>query len=348
MLSSLPTRLINAGPQEAILRLQKELVIRQQELASGRKADTGLALGGEIRRSIQLESTIHATESHRRLNGAVDARLKGIQIAYAGMARAAEDFVSTAVAARNSTGGRNVLREEAAGALSDLARAGNTSIGGFHVFGGQNADTPPLKDVTAPESASARAEIENSFEAHFGFPPDDPSASAITGVQLEAYLAGPFKAVFEGSSWRTHFSSASDETVRVELAPGTMGDASASANAGGIADLTRAYAALSVVGAAALNQDAFTALTDHALGVIASARMEVTAGQAQIGFAEERVTQANARLDDIERVATNAWNAIETADAYETSARIATLMTGLEASYAMTSRLQRLSLINHL
>jgi flagellar hook-associated protein 3 FlgL len=48
------TKSLNDGNRLTILKLQKRLVTAQQELASGRLADTGLTLGGRTSETVSL------------------------------------------------------------------------------------------------------------------------------------------------------------------------------------------------------------------------------------------------------------------------------------------------------
>jgi flagellar hook-associated protein 3 FlgL len=93
---------------------------------------------------------------------------------------------------------------------------------------------------------------------------------------------------------------------------------------------------------------AFKGLIDASLNSSGIARRGLTAAQANLGLAEERVSDARARLGEMETVFSRSLNDLEATDPFDVAARINTLLTGIEATYAMTARLQRLSLVNFL
>ena len=67
-----------------------------------------------------------------------------------------------------------------------------------------------------------------------------------------------------------------------------------------------------------------------------------------VGIASERVQNATDRASLQKDVFTSDLQELEAVDPYEVSARINELTLQLETSYALTGRLQRLSLLNFL
>jgi flagellar hook-associated protein 3 FlgL len=221
-----------------------------------------------------------------------------------------------------------------------------TSVGGFPVFAGQNLDEQPLMDFAGADGAPARSAIDAAFNTHFGFLPGDPAASTLLPADIEAFHDGPFAALFDQTGFSANWSGAGTAAMQAELSPGVAGMAGSSANQPGIRAMAQALAAFAHFSGSALNDATFTALGDRAVATMGRARDAITAQQASVGLAQERVAQANQRLGDLELVTSRALISMTEADPTETAARINTLLTGIEASYAMTARLQRLSLVN--
>jgi flagellar hook-associated protein 3 FlgL len=346
MVQLVPTRLLLGGPMETLGRLQAELAVRQKELASGEKADGGLVHGADQRRAISLRGVLGDIESHVRANGAISARLAAVQSSLGNVAESAANFIRDAIAARGAPNGRAMTGAAAGAQLQDLSRLMGTRVGGFAVFAGQNLDAKPLVDFTGDDGAAARAAIDGAFSSHFGFPPSDPAAGALTPVALTAFLDGPFALLFDEASFAAAWSGAGVQPMQAELSPGVTGAAGSSANQQGMRDMAKALAAFSHFSGSQVSDAAFDALGDRALQTLGGARDALTGHQAAIGQAEERVRLANDRLSDLELVTSRALVSMSAADPTETAARINTLLTGIEASYAMTARLQRLSLVN--
>jgi flagellar hook-associated protein 3 FlgL len=344
----LPTRLINAGPMEGLARLQSELALRQKELSTGRKADVGLDAGSEIRRNISLKSSLSEIEAFQSLNGVVAARLGGAQSALGSIAKAAGDFLSDGIPARDAPNARFLMGQSASTALADMNRSLNTQIGGFPVFGGQSLDTTPMKDFSGAEGAPARAAIDAAFQGQFGFLPNDAQAANLSAADMKAFFDGGFSALYDGTNWETLWSNASASPMRAEISPGVAAETSATTHLQGIKDLAKGYIALSYFKDTAVTDVAFKGLIDASLNSAGTARSGLTSAQANLGLAEERISNANARLGEMETVFSRSLSDLEATDPFDVAARINTLLTGIEATYAMTARLQRLSLVNFL
>lgn len=344
----LPTRLVNAGPIEGLARLQAELALRQKELSTGQKADFGLEAGSEIRRNISLRSSLDEIESFQRLNGVAAARLSGAQSALNSIAGAAGAFLSDGLPARDAPNARFLMGQAASNALSDLTRNLNAEIGGFPVFGGQNLDAKPMKDFSGVDGLAAKTAINNLFQTEFGFLPDDPLAANLSANALTGFFSGPLATLFDTAQWGTLWSSAGGSAMRTEVSPGIEVETGSTTHLSGLRDLAHGYVALSFFKDAAINDAAYKGIIDAALGSTSSARGALTAAQADLGLSEERVSNATDRLGEMRTVFSRSLTSLEAADPIDVAARINSLLTGIEATYAMTARLQRLSLLNFL
>jgi flagellar hook-associated protein 3 FlgL len=344
----MPTRLVNAGPMEGLARLQSELALRQKELSTGRKADVGLEAGSEIRRNISLKSSLSDIDALQRQNGIASARLGGAQSALGSIAKAAADFLSDGIPARDAPNARFLMGQAASNALTDMNRLLNTQIGGFPVFGGQSLEAAPMKDFSGPDGAPARAAIDTAFQGQFGFLPNDPQAANLSAADMKTFFDGSFSALFDGANWETLWSNASTDPMRAEISPGVMAETSSTTHLQGVKDLAKGYVALAYFKDRPVTDAAFKGLIDVSLNATGIARSGLTSAQAELGLAEERISNANTRLGEMEMVFSRSLNDLEATDPFDVAARINTLLTGIEATYAMTSRLQRLSLVNFL
>jgi flagellar hook-associated protein 3 FlgL len=349
MMNPVATRTITAAPRDSISQLQRELITRQRELASGKIDDLGLARGGSIRRNLELERTLIDISSFKDVNAITGARLAGTQNALKSIMAGADAMATALITARDAPSSGTILEEKGMAAASDLARALNTEVAGIFVFGGENGSAPPVADLTAPgPGAAAKAATEAAFTTFFGFAPDDPSAAAITDSQIKAFYDGPLSALFDASGWKANWSVAGDAALTTGIAPNQFTEAGSSANRSGFNDLMKAYSAAGLFGGISLNAGARGALADSARDTIISVRADIAAVQSQTGFSEERLTRANQSLEDMELITARAKGGIENADPFETATRINAIITGIEASYALTARLQKLSLTQYL
>lgn len=97
-----------------------------------------------------------------------------------------------------------------------------------------------------------------------------------------------------------------------------------------------------------LNLESAQQLAETAITTIAESTSKLANEQAKIGVAEERVENANDRMDFQKEILVGQLSGITDVDAYEAALRLNQLSTSLEASYSATARIQSLSLLNFL
>jgi flagellar hook-associated protein 3 FlgL len=124
--------------------------------------------------------------------------------------------------------------------------------------------------------------------------------------------------------------------------------AGTSANVEPFRKLAAAYAAASSLGEGMLSGSAFEAVVDKALALAGGAILGLGAEQSQLGLVQGQIAAATERLGlrlaSVESLVRDA----EAVDPYEAATRVNALMTQLEASYTITGRIGRLSLLNFL
>jgi flagellar hook-associated protein 3 FlgL len=97
-----------------------------------------------------------------------------------------------------------------------------------------------------------------------------------------------------------------------------------------------------------LTQGAFQSVVDTATKIIGGAVKDVTELQASLGVAQSRITEANDRMKIQADVIDKHITTLEGIDPYEATTRVNGLMTQIETAYAMTARIQQLSILKYL
>jgi flagellar hook-associated protein 3 FlgL len=224
----------------------------------------------------------------------------------------------------------------------------NTTFNGASLFAGINADVKPITDYNQqPPAANAQA-VASAFATAFGVPQSDPAVSSISAANMQAFLDGPFAGLFDPAAWSGTWSSASDQNVRSRISTSELIETSVNANDAAFRKLASAYTMLADLGTDKLNQNAYQAVVDTAVRAVSEAVQGITELQAGLGTAQERVKNANDRMSIQIDIMTNHIGVLEGVDPYEASNRVAGLLTQVETAYAMTARIQRLSLLNYL
>ncbi|HEU0060797.1 MAG TPA: flagellar hook-associated family protein [Hyphomicrobiaceae bacterium] len=331
----------------SLAKLQAKLVEAQKEVATGRLADVGASLGYRAGQSVSLR------QDHARLAGIIDAnatvsiRLEGTQAALQQLVGNAQDFVSQLLAARNAVTGPHVAQQQAQTGLQAFLDTINTANNGQYLFSGINADEEPVADYYAPGAGNRQA-VANAFQAAFGMAQSDPGVAAISAADMHSFLDGAFAGLFDGTAWRSDWSSAADQDMLSRISTSEVIETSSNANEQAIRKLASAYTMVADLGAEGLGQQTFQTVVDKAVTLASEAIASLSLIGSDLGTAQERVKNANDRMSMEIDIMTKHIGGLESVDPYEASTRLSQLMTQVETAYAMTARVQKLSLLNYL
>jgi flagellar hook-associated protein 3 FlgL len=101
-------------------------------------------------------------------------------------------------------------------------------------------------------------------------------------------------------------------------------------------------------GAENMSADTRAVLTTRLVETGNAAVYDIVRQQSEVGMAQERLTQANERISIETDALKRRVSGAEEVDPYVVAERLGLLMSRIEASYSVTSRLQQLSLMNYL
>ena len=327
-------------------RLQSELMKAGTEVSTSRHADVGLALGTRTTSTLRLRHDFSALESQIDTNGLVASQLKRSQAALTQISVDANSFLQ-ALVVPSISGIAAQFESQAAAALSGLIAHLNLADGQRYLFGGINTDTKPMAEF----SGAPKLAIDTAFAAAFGLsmpdPQSDPAVATIDPAAMTAFLEGDFAALFEEPAWSANWSSASDTNLSSSISANQKIETSVNANEPALRKLAMAYSMVSALGLQNLPGETFNAIATKAREVVGSALFDLSGVQAKLGFAEERVASATKRMAMERDIVTEGINALEGVDPVEAKIRLDTLSTQLETSYAVTTRILGMSILNY-
>lgn len=329
-------------------RIQVRLDAAAAEVSSGSLADPGLVLGAQSAKMLDLRGLTLEIESVTQSNALLASRLTQTQSALTSMVDLANGFFEALVASRQDGLDRGAIVADARARLSALNDLLATTSSGAYIFSGENTDTHPLLPYDTDPPTGPRSTVHATFVNEFGFPPDDPRASAISAPQLQSYLTQTFATLFREPSWQAEFSSVGAGRVDIRASLSEVVTIPVDADSQGIRTFVSALVAVIDTGMENLAADAFTQLIDVAASMVATAGSELVRDQGKIGILQDRVTSASARMAAQKTLIETQIGAAEGVDLLEASSRLNRLMAQLDLSYAVTSRLQQLSLLNYL
>jgi flagellar hook-associated protein 3 FlgL len=330
-----------------MMKLQSQLADAQTEVSTGRYADVGATLGAKTGQTVSLRQEQTRLQAMMDGNGLVSTRMDATQSVLKAIGDDAQSFLGQLTAAANSNV-PGVLQGEAKSSLAGLIDSLNTQVGGAYLFAGTNADVKPVAQYDQTPPGTNKQGVADAFSAAFGFSQSDPQVAGISADAMQSFLDGPFADMFSDSGWKSTWSSASDQNVRSRISTSELIDTSANANDDAVRKLASAYTMVADLGTSNLSDGAYQKVIAKATQLTAEAVQGLTALQSNLGAAQQRVTDANSRMSIQSDIMTKHISALEGVDPYEASSRLSALMTQVETAYAMTARIEKLTLLNYL
>jgi flagellar hook-associated protein 3 FlgL len=127
-----------------------------------------------------------------------------------------------------------------------------------------------------------------------------------------------------------------------------IADTSVSANQIGFRRLAEAYTMMADLGNAKLSQETFQVVVDKAIGLVGNAVTDLATLGGSDGTVQQRITSATDKLKAQQDILNTQIVGIEKVDPAEAAVRVNTLQTQIQTALALTSQLQKISLINYL
>jgi flagellar hook-associated protein 3 FlgL len=339
------------SPRSSLDKLQDSLAKANTELTTGRHADVGLALGYKVGESLSLRQQRAEIETLTDTNGLVIQRLKTTTAALDSIREDATKFRDALVGLPlNPPVG--VIKGEAEAYMESLISSLNTSVGGQYVFGGINTKVMPAEGYASGGPPSLKDLVASAFSAPtgaggFGFPQNDPLVSGITAGDMDAFLDGPFKQLFEGSDWNA-LSNASDQNIQSLISPMEKVETSTNANTTPMRQIAMAYTMIFDLGIESLSPATRDVVLKKAIDVLSTAISGIIDVQATVGTAQAKTESASERMELQKSIFEERIGQLEAVDPTEAKVRVDQLMTQIQTSYSLTAQLKQLSLINYL
>jgi flagellar hook-associated protein 3 FlgL len=343
-LDMIASRLLAAAPRLSIAESQRQLAEAQAEVATGRHADVGLALGSRVGSTISLRMRLDELTGTADLTKQASLRADITQTSLSALTELAHKFQSMLSGARGAENGRPLAASTGMSLLEQMRSTLSTTHDGQYIFGGLRTDTSPL----VPYSSGPRQAIIGAFEAQFGFSPSSPSAANLSATELVDFLDGAFSDLFSDAAWTATWSNATGDGPVFRPAAGDEIDLQANVNQRFARSLAMAFSMIEVLADSSINREAFEVVSDRALSRISETQLQIGVEQARIGVGQNRLSIMADTLESRQTTITSAIRALEGVDSYEAAVRVNSLMTQLEASYALTGRISKLSLLNYI
>lgn len=172
--------------------------------------------------------------------------------------------------------------------------------------------------------------------------------NSITPAQMQTFLNTSFDAEFASPAWNANWSSATDQTLSSRISTTEIVDSSVSANQPGFRKLAEAYTMMTDLGNTSLSRDTFQVVVDKAISLVSGAINDLAVLGGSVGSTQQRVIAATDKLKIQHDILNEQIVKMEQVDPTEASVRVNTLQTQIQTALALTSQLQKISLINYL
>lgn len=342
------TNAILAPARASVMKLQSDLARTQKELSSGRLADVGLSLGVGVAETERLRQTEAWQELIAGTNAIAANRLDAGQAALEGMKTTAQGLLEQLVGAKGAMTTVDVAVNAATVSLSSLTSELNAERAGVNLFGGDNTAQRTIAGYFSTPPSAARQSMDTAFVAAFGMTPGDPAASTISAAAMSQFLDGAFAGEFTDAAWAANWSTASTTNVKARISADEKIEIGANANETPFRKLAQAYVMMAGLSVSSLSPETAAVVVDKATALVGGAIGGLGSIQSRLGTAQQRVSFADQRLASERTILSNRITHLEQADPYATTTAINMLMTQLQASYAATARIEKLSILNYL
>ncbi len=226
-------------------------------------------------------------------NKLVDSRLEATLTALSSLASDAKDLRATLILARTDRGNSDAIETQARQALGVFISTLNGSDGASHIFGGINADGPPIGDYFATPASANKQALDAAFLGAFGMSQSSGGLASIGESDMRAFLSGPMADLFSTTNWTADWSKASDQPVQSRISMSLTIELSVTANDPALRKLAMGYTMLSDLGLQELSGPAYDAVLATATEYIDGAISGLTQTQALAGVMQSSVRSAN-------------------------------------------------------
>ncbi len=342
------TAAVAASRYDSIAKLQREMSKLQVELSTGRHSDLGLTLGTQIGESISLRAERTKLDGLLNTNGLISNRFGLVQSTMGEISAISDAFVDAMIALRDNPQKAELAVKQARQSMEELTTKLKASYGGQYLFAGINTNQPPLNEYISTPPSAAKTAVDAAFFAEFGVAQSDPAVNAISAVDMNTFLDGAFSALFDATNWAGAWTNASIQSQRQQIDQGQFLDIGPTAHERAFADLAAAFTMVADLGLENTNATTFSATLEKAVETAASANDRLNLLRSTTGFAEERLDRASKSIELKLDFMNQRLSSLEDVDSYETSTQLSNVLNALEISYAVTGKIQSLSLVRYL
>ena len=259
----------------------------------------------------------------------------------------ANAFIKTLIAARDGGADRSVLVNANEAAFKSFTDSVNSTYGGVYLFAGQNTEEQPMQDYFS-SATTPSVQVANAFQDVFGFANDNGAVSQIGPSDMQSFIEGGFSNLFSESNWAANWTTATPSSTTNLISQSNTANTSVTAFDLAFRKIASAYALIADSGVKNLGAATFQVTVDAAVKALSEGTAMVTNRQADLGSTQQQIEDSTASMKRKIDIATEYIGRTEEVDLPSLSVRLNSILNQLDATYAITARMQRLSLLDAL
>ncbi|UMA66873.1 hypothetical protein LVO79_20120 (plasmid) [Roseivivax marinus] len=334
--------------RDTVLKLQTEFTTSAEEVSTGRHADPYAALGRKSASVLGLESDLARTENLISSNTLLDNRMAATGDALGHMREIAEEVLTLAMP-NSPTRGPTVssLAEAARSAFDRIVAMANTSYEGRSLFGGVATDRKPVVAwaEVSPNGTAPSGMVATATGGALGPAADATAkADALDALFAETSTAQPgyMNAVYDGAPANGPRLAASvDEGQTLQY--GVQADDPA------FRDLFQGLSMLAGVDPATIaDPAAYSEWMTRATEKLSSAVTGLLSAESEMGVDRARLEVTVEKQQSRRTLYMQQIHDLSGVDPYEAASRMTEIESRLQVSYAVTSRMIRLSFLDYM
>lgn len=312
-----------------------DLPPRMQELTTGISSDIPAHLQGNTARLSHIEARLQTLSAHGRSAAELAGRAERMQIVLDSVQSTTRSMSTSLIGVTSAPSSQSLTAatSQAAAQLSAMIDQLNVRAAGQHIFSGTRTNTAPLADSTALLAAIRTA---------IGPTTDIGAVLAAVDTFFDASPGGGgfFDMIYQGSM----------DATSTAIAPGQSANLDVNATAPAIRAALKGMALLVLTAEPPHASDIArqTRLVEAAQHGLLGADAELSGLRGEIGTLEAMVEQARSRNGGEHTTLQLVRGDLIGIDPYEAATAVTEAEARLEAIYALTARLSRLSLAAYL
>jgi flagellar hook-associated protein 3 FlgL len=343
--------------RDTVADIQQRLDRAGQEMSTGRKADVYAALGLRAGELLTVRSSAASNENFLVGNRLIANKLDLTAASLSGVRDTLQDFLNIAIANRASPGPTvATVAQSARAAYGQVVAQLNAVYQGAHLFSGTQSARTPLQtwdQVNATTGLAPSDVLANIVGAQITDATDAQAKLAtVRDVFTSTNAAAPqtnFEATFFNGT--PLLDGAGDPSPRMT---GRIDDATVliygvQANDPPFAQALQGLAMLASIDPVTItDRDAYRVWVDEAVRSVLDGVEGIIGIEARLGTQQRTVQETILRQEDLADVYEKSIDTLQGVDPFEAATKVTQLSTQLEAAYAVTARISRLTFLNYL